>query len=358
MGLTDNASHGTKRLPTELLESIQVPVPPLPSSAHRRHPRQGRCHPPETGGEHPAVRGVAPLAFLEMFGDPANNPKAWDLVKIESTLSKTRPGMRCGPFGTALRKEEYTSDGVPVWGMRTSSRTPFKSGSLFITPEKYAELTAYSVHSGDVLISRAGTVGRMCVAKPTQEKSIIGTNLIRVSHDQNTISADYFAALFSYFSDRLAGLRASSDESAYSIMQTGVMRDVVYPYPPSSCNGSSPGSFRLQKEPIPARTGLICKRFAVFHPRPASLPRRTLKSSGALIMWQERIAVDPAILVGKPVIKGTRLAVEFLLDLMAEGWTAEQILGNYPQLTADDLRAALHYAAESLKRERVFPLAV
>ncbi len=75
-------------------------------------------------------------------------------------------------------------------------------------------------------------------------------------------------------------------------------------------------------------------------------------------MWQERIVMDPAILVGKPVIKGTRMAVEFLVDLMAEGWPSEQILRNYPQLTADDLQAALHYAAESLKRERVFPLAV
>ena len=75
-------------------------------------------------------------------------------------------------------------------------------------------------------------------------------------------------------------------------------------------------------------------------------------------MWQDRIEVDPAILVGKPVIKGTRLAVEFLLELMAEGWTAEQILGNYPQLNGDDLQAALHYAAESSKRERVFPIAV
>ena len=79
---------------------------------------------------------------------------------------------------------------------------------------------------------------------------------------------------------------------------------------------------------------------------------------GVLMMWQDRISVDPAVLVGKPVIKGTRLAVEFLLDLMAEGWTTEQILGNYPQLSIDDLQAALHYAAESLKRERVFPLAV
>ena len=72
----------------------------------------------------------------------------------------------------------------------------------------------------------------------------------------------------------------------------------------------------------------------------------------------ERIVIDPAILVGKPVIRGTRLAVEFLLDLLAEGWTHEQVLQNYPQLAEDDIHAALHYAAEALKRERVFPLAV
>ena len=75
-------------------------------------------------------------------------------------------------------------------------------------------------------------------------------------------------------------------------------------------------------------------------------------------MWQERIAIDPAILVGKPVIKGTRIAVEFLIDLMAEEWSDDEILENYPSLTTADLHAALHYAAEILKRERVFPMAV
>lgn len=68
--------------------------------------------------------------------------------------------------------------------------------------------------------------------------------------------------------------------------------------------------------------------------------------------------LDPAVLAGKPVVKGTRLAVEFLLDLLAEGWTHEQVLRCYPQLVEDDIHAALHYAAEALKRERVFPLSV
>ena len=71
--------------------------------------------------------------------------------------------------------------------------------------------------------------------------------------------------------------------------------------------------------------------------------------------WEHRIVVDAAILVGKPVIRGTRLSVEFLLDLLAEDWTSEQIKSNYPSITDEDIQAALHHAAETLKREGVFP---
>ena len=64
--------------------------------------------------------------------------------------------------------------------------------------------------------------------------------------------------------------------------------------------------------------------------------------------WQERITVDPEILVGKPVVKGTRLAVEFVVDLLAEGWTEAEILRNYPRLTREDILACLGYASELL----------
>lgn len=74
--------------------------------------------------------------------------------------------------------------------------------------------------------------------------------------------------------------------------------------------------------------------------------------------WQDCIIVDPGVLGGKPVIKGTRMAVEFIIELLAEQWTHEQILKNYPQLTEEDIQAALHYAAEALKQEHVYPLPV
>jgi len=52
--------------------------------------------------------------------------------------------------------------------------------------------------------------------------------------------------------------------------------------------------------------------------------------------WRRRIAVDPKVLAGKPVIKGTRISVEFVLELLANGWTIEDILKNYPQLKRED----------------------
>lgn len=74
--------------------------------------------------------------------------------------------------------------------------------------------------------------------------------------------------------------------------------------------------------------------------------------------WRERIALDPKVLGGKPVIKGTRIAVEFIVELLAEGWGIEDILRNYPHLTREDVLAALKYAAEVLKSERVYPLSL
>jgi uncharacterized protein (DUF433 family) len=73
--------------------------------------------------------------------------------------------------------------------------------------------------------------------------------------------------------------------------------------------------------------------------------------------WRDRITADPAILVGKPVVRGTRLAVEFVLDLIAAGWSFDQILGNYPGLTVEDIRACVGYAKDVLAEERVFPAA-
>ncbi|MCC5600783.1 DUF433 domain-containing protein [Nostoc favosum] len=69
---------------------------------------------------------------------------------------------------------------------------------------------------------------------------------------------------------------------------------------------------------------------------------------------QSRIVIDPNVLVGKPIIKGTRLSVEFIIDLLAQGWTNDEILRNYPGITLEDIQACLGYASASLKAEKVY----
>ena len=71
--------------------------------------------------------------------------------------------------------------------------------------------------------------------------------------------------------------------------------------------------------------------------------------------WQTRIVVEPNILMGKPIIKGTRLSVEFIIDLLAQGWSTDDIIENY-SIAIEDIRACLSYAGEALKTEKVYSI--
>ena len=71
--------------------------------------------------------------------------------------------------------------------------------------------------------------------------------------------------------------------------------------------------------------------------------------------WSRYITADPAVLAGKPIVRGTRLAVDFILGLLAAGWSEEQILENYPGLSHDALLAVFAFAAESLADDVLHP---
>ncbi len=68
--------------------------------------------------------------------------------------------------------------------------------------------------------------------------------------------------------------------------------------------------------------------------------------------WKDRIIVDPEIVVGKPIIKGTRISVELILDRVADGWSIDDILASYPHISRADVLAALSFAAELFKEEK------
>ena len=213
---------------------LQIPLPPLPeqkriagildaADALRAKRREALAQ----------LDTLLQSTFLDMFGDPVTNPMGWHVGRLEDYFSETRAGTCCGPFGSALKKHEYVQDGIPVWGIDNVKPNQFiQERSLFITPAKFAQLRRYSVEPDDILISRAGTVGRMCVAVPTVERSIIGSNLIRLTLNPAAMLPVYFACLYTFCGDRLPDLRASGDDKSYSFLNTTRLKSLVVPLPP------------------------------------------------------------------------------------------------------------------------------
>ena len=81
----------------------------------------------------------------------------------------------------------------------------------------------------------------------------------------------------------------------------------------------------------------------------------TLTGQEGVMSWEDRIELNPEILVGKPVIRGTRISVELVIELLAGGWSEQEILENY-DITHDDILACLRYASEMVHDFRHYKL--
>ena len=158
------------------IRAIEIPLPPLPEQKRiaaildkADQLRQKRQQAIGLADEFLCS------VFLDMFGDPVTNSKGFDVRKLSEFYSDPKTGTKCGPFGSALKKHEYQDSGVPVWNMEniTLSGKFIDSPNLWITDEKFSDLEPYNVLPGDIIISRAGTVGKMGVVRSSYPNSII-----------------------------------------------------------------------------------------------------------------------------------------------------------------------------------------
>lgn len=178
------------------------------------------------------LRDLLKSVFLEMFGDPILNPHGFPVRKLSEFYINPEEGTKCGPFGSALKKDELVDAGVPVWSMDNIASDgrmvlPFR---MWITRDKCEELQAYSVKDGDIIVSRAGTVGKMCVARTNKLPAIISTNLIRVRLSDE-LRPLHFVSLMLYCKGRVGRLKTGAD-GAFTHMNTGVLDSLEFPYPP------------------------------------------------------------------------------------------------------------------------------
>lgn len=99
--------------------------------------------------------------FIEMFGDPVTNPRGWPIVKLSELAD-----IKIGPFGSLLHKEDYIINGHPLINPShiVDSKT-VPDNNLTISDEKYKELSAYTLHLGDIVLGRRGEMGRCAVVQ-------------------------------------------------------------------------------------------------------------------------------------------------------------------------------------------------
>jgi len=221
-----------KHLSVKTIRDIEIPLPPL--AEQRRMAEVLDLAEALRAKRRAALAQLDSLTqslFLDLFGDPATNPKGFPLRSLSELYINKRDGTKCGPFGSALKKSELVDSGVPVWNMDNidpSGRMalPFR---MWITPAKYRQLEAYAVFDGDVIISRAGTVGKMCVANSGEAASIISTNLIRVRFGPDLLPI-YFVSLMNYCKGGVGRLKTGPD-GAFTHMNTGVLDQLKFPYP-------------------------------------------------------------------------------------------------------------------------------
>jgi type I restriction enzyme S subunit len=215
------------------IDDLKILVPSLTTQTHiahlLRHCEQLiRWREESIGLMEEYVRSV----FLEMFGDPATNPKELPVRALSDFFISPKKGTRTGPFGSALKRNEYVESGIPVWNMDNISLQGKLNHDvrLFITPEKYAALENYTTKPGDIIISRAGTVGKMATVDNKFEKAIFSTNLIRLRLNSSKLIPNYFVALMTHCKGRVGRLKVGPD-GAFTHMNSGILEKLEFPYP-------------------------------------------------------------------------------------------------------------------------------
>ena len=171
--------------------------------------------------------------FVEMFGDPINNPMKWIVSKTEDIAAQEKNALKAGPFGSALKKEFYVKSGYKIYGQEQVICGDASVGDYYIDEEKYKELKNCAVQAGDILISLVGTYGKTLIMPDNYEAGIINPRLMKITLNKNKVTPIYFKYYFE--SDALkASMDANTHGGTMGILNLGIIRQMKIQVPPLS----------------------------------------------------------------------------------------------------------------------------
>ena len=162
-----------------------------------------------------------------------NLPAGWTFARIEQLLPPRKEAMKTGPFGSLLKKHEHRAEGIPVFGIENIEAMHFVPGSkIHVTAEKAKELNEYRVEPRDILISRSGTVGEVCVVPEDIGAAIFSTNLMKISLGQNGMNPQFFTFLFNGSPFVLNQVADLCKGSTRNFLNQDILKTLVFILPP------------------------------------------------------------------------------------------------------------------------------
>ena len=171
--------------------------------------------------------------FIEMFGDPVQNPMRWEVYTVEECATKEPNSLKAGPFGSSLKKEFYVETGYKIYGQEQVISGDANFGDYYIDEKKFNELKSCEVKANDVLISLVGTYGKLLIIPQEFQKGIINPRLLKITFDKSKIDTVFFKYFFA--SDSLQKkLTDNTHGGTMGILNLGIVRKIKIPVPPIS----------------------------------------------------------------------------------------------------------------------------
>jgi type I restriction enzyme, S subunit len=236
---------GQQRVPQDFLESYPIPIP-YPDDPERSLTEQRRivariealfAELREARTLHEAIvadTGRLMEAVLgEVFSFSDDLPSGWTWSTIEDVGLQGRDSVQTGPFGAQLKSSEFTNEGVPViaignvqWGYLDPDHLKF------VSPEKARNLERYLVHTGDILFTRMGTVGRSCVVPPEAQGWLISYHIIRIAVQQCICLPQYLVYCIRGARVIHEQIERHSRGATRAGVNTTILKNLVFPLAP------------------------------------------------------------------------------------------------------------------------------
>ena len=157
-------------------------------------------------------------------------PDGWQWVPFSWLLSTEKKSIKTGPFGTMLKKHEHQEVGVPVLGIENIGGGRFiKGNKIFVSEKKAVALSSFEVEPGELIISRSGTVGEICTVPEGLGKTLISTNLLRVSLNQNVVLSQIFVFMFQGGGAVRKQVKELCKGSSRDFLNQSILQSVVFP---------------------------------------------------------------------------------------------------------------------------------